>query len=315
MSKVIKENPLVSILIPTFNREAYISETISSALAQTYQNIEVIVVDNASSDNTWEVCKHFSDLDPRVKTYRNEKNIGPVNNWRRCISCASGQYAKILWSDDLISNDYVEKTIRCFNDDVAFVFTSVVISDSFDKKDNIFYQYGETGLYPSIRYLHDAVITEKLPVSPGCALFRLSDLKYNLVNDIDSPSFNDFANHGAGPDILLFLLTALHYPYIGFVNEPLSFFREHDGSISLTMRKIDLYDRYQQAKLWFSYHYLPNEIQRQLSSITWGQRSLLTKKINRFSMIKSIYGDKINTPSMLEVVKFFLTKIYSKLFK
>lgn len=315
MSKVIKENPLVSILIPTFNRETYISETILSALTQTYQNIEVIVVDNASTDNTWKVCKHFSDLDPRVKVYQNEKNIGPVNNWKMCLSYASGTYAKILWSDDLICNSYIEKTLGYLNDDVGFVFTSTVISDSFEKKSEIHYQYGNSGLYSSIRYLHDSVLGGgKLPVSPGCAIFRLSDLRKNLITEIDSPSFHDFSSHGAGPDLLLFLLTALHYPYIGFVDEPLSFFREHDDSISLKMRRVDLYDRYQQTRFWFAYHFLPKNVQRKLSAITWVQRFCLTRKLNKPSMVIELYGDKVHSPEIMDIVNYIFERLYRKFF-
>ncbi|MGL5843871.1 MAG: glycosyltransferase family 2 protein [Aeromonas hydrophila] len=305
--------PLVSILIPVFNREEFIGETITSALSQTYRNIEVIVVDNASTDNTWSVCSHYANSDSRVKIYRNEQNLGPVNNWKKCIYYASGIYAKILWSDDLISSDYVEKTMSIFNDDIGFVFTSVVINDSFEKKDKVYYQYGDTGLYSSIRYIHDSVLMGELPVSPGCAMFRLSDLKKNLVSEIDSPSFHDFANHGAGPDLLLFLLTALHYPYVGFINEPLSFFREHGGSISLQMKRIDLYDRYQQARLWFSYHFLPKEIQIKISSITWMQRLFLTREINQPSIIKKLYGDKIQLPAAINALTFFLHRVLKKI--
>lgn len=315
MLKNNDEFPLISILIPVFNREGYIGEAISSALSQTYKNIEVIIVDNASTDNTWSVCNNYSKLDPRVKIYRNELNLGPVNNWKKCIYYASGIYAKILWSDDLISNDYIEKTLSIFNDDVGFVFTSVVINDSFEKKDKVHYQYGDTGLYSSIRYMHDLVLMGELPVSPGCAIFRLSDLKKNLVSEIDSPSFHDFANHGAGPDLLLFLLTALHYPYIGFINEPLSFFREHGGSISLQMKKIDLYDRYQQARLWFAYHFLPKKVQIRMSSITWMQRLFLTRKINPPSIIKKLYGDKIQLPSALDVSILFLHRVFKKIYQ
>lgn len=313
MHNKINAKPLVSILIPVYNRSEYIAETLSCAFSQSYDNIEIIVVDNASTDGTWEICKSLSENEPRIKIYRNAENVGPVNNWRKCISYASGEYAKILWSDDLISHDYIEKTLHLFNNDVGFVFTSVVIDDDFNKTDHVYYQYGDTGLYPSIRYLDEAMLDNKLPVSPGCAIFRLADLKKNLVNGVESPSFSDFSNHGAGPDLLMFLLTALHYPYIGFVNEPLSFFREHSGSISLSMKRLDLYDRYQQAKIWFCAKYLSHDVQRRLSSITWVQRAMITKKLSMFSSINLIYGEGIAAPSTYSVIFFVILKIYQRM--
>ena len=117
----------VSILIPTYNREKIILETLNSAVNQTYKNIEVIVVDNKSTDNSYKIIKDFAKSHPNVKVYQNDTNIGPVRNWRRCMDYATGEYAKILWSDDLIAPDFIEKTLPWLadNDDIAFVCTGI----------------------------------------------------------------------------------------------------------------------------------------------------------------------------------------------
>src|SRR5579872_7024825 len=101
--------PLVSILIPVFNRSELIVQTIKSALMQTIAEIEVIVSDNASTDGTWDVCKTLAKEDQRVRVIRSETNLGPVRNWKRCIEVARGKYAKILFSDDLILPNYLEE--------------------------------------------------------------------------------------------------------------------------------------------------------------------------------------------------------------
>lgn len=307
-------NPLVSVLIPVYQRETFISQTIECVLKQTYGNIEIVIVDNASSDHTYDICRVYADKSSSIRLYKNDKNIGPVNNWRRCLELAKGKYAKILWSDDLMSHDYIEKTLQYLNDDVGFVFTSVIIDDSFDKGDRVYYKYGDSGLYPSMKYIDDAMLNNKLPVSPGCAIFRLSDLRKNLVDGIESPSFSDFANHGAGPDLLLFLLTALDYPYIGFVNEPLSFFREHRDSISLTMRRLDLYDRYQQAKIWFANNNLPTSMQEKLSILTWVQRMRIARQYICRKELLNIYGNNMPLPSIFHAGLFLLKRTYRFLF-
>jgi len=106
--------PLVSILIPTYNRERLIGETIRSALVQTYPHIEVVVVDNASTDSSWEVISELARKDSRIHPFRNETNVGPMRNWKRAFDEAKGKNGKVLWSDDLIAPDFHEKTCHFF---------------------------------------------------------------------------------------------------------------------------------------------------------------------------------------------------------
>ena len=106
----MNQNNLVSILIPVYNRDKFIEETINSALSQTYQNIEIIIVDNNSTDNTWRIIKKYTKKDNRIKAFKNDTNIGPVRNWKKCTDKADGEFGKILWSDDLIAPEFIEKT-------------------------------------------------------------------------------------------------------------------------------------------------------------------------------------------------------------
>ena len=66
----------VSICIPTYNGNLYLEETLSSVLNQSYSDFEVIIVDDQSTDNTWSIIQEFSRHDHRIKTYKNEKNLG-----------------------------------------------------------------------------------------------------------------------------------------------------------------------------------------------------------------------------------------------
>lgn len=228
-------NGLVSILIPVFNRGSIISETIRSALAQTYNNIEVVVVDNASSDNTWDIIQNFAARDPRIKAFRNDSNQGPVRNWVRCVEEATGEYGKILWSDDLISIDFLEKTIPLFSSDVGFVYTGVkIFSGASPLEGECSCLLAKSGYYPSSYYINKALYDKGVPVSPGCAVFRMADLRKNLWVQIPNKIGSDFSVHAIGNDLLLFLLTAKDYKYFGHISEPLAFFRAHAGSITIS---------------------------------------------------------------------------------
>lgn len=105
----MKNNPLVSILIPTYNRATYISSALDSALAQTYPNLEIIVHDDASSDNTKEVLSGYHD--PRLRVIRTEDNHGMIGGWNYIVKKARGEYIKFLASDDLLEPTCVAELV------------------------------------------------------------------------------------------------------------------------------------------------------------------------------------------------------------
>jgi glycosyltransferase involved in cell wall biosynthesis len=98
----MNEKPLVSILMTAYNREKYIAEAIESVIASTYQNWELIVVDDCSKDKTVEIAKSFEAKDNRIKVYINEKNLGDYPNRNKAASYAKGEYLKYVDADDLI---------------------------------------------------------------------------------------------------------------------------------------------------------------------------------------------------------------------
>jgi glycosyltransferase involved in cell wall biosynthesis len=103
--------PLVSIAIPTYNRaDSYLPQTLQSALNQTYPNIEILVSDNCSIDNTSEFISGI--IDPRLRYFRHEENIGPNKNCDFCVSQAKGDYILMLHDDDVIDEDFIDACMR-----------------------------------------------------------------------------------------------------------------------------------------------------------------------------------------------------------
>jgi glycosyltransferase involved in cell wall biosynthesis len=98
-------NPKVSIQIPTYNQADVIYRTVQSCLSQTYENIEINIADDCSSDNTFEVIKPFL-IDKRVHYYKNKTNLGRVENYRKALyEYATGEWAINLDGDDFFCND------------------------------------------------------------------------------------------------------------------------------------------------------------------------------------------------------------------
>jgi glycosyltransferase involved in cell wall biosynthesis len=122
---------LVSICIPTYNRAHMITRAIDSALSQTYSDIEVIVVDDASTDSTGDIVASYHD--PRVTYFKNAVNLGQFGNFNRCIELSHGKYIHILHSDDYIDSHFTETCVDFLekNPGVAMTFTSAeVLSDT-----------------------------------------------------------------------------------------------------------------------------------------------------------------------------------------
>lgn len=248
-------NPAVSLLVPVFNRAELLGECLDSALAQTMGDLEIVVVDGASTDETWDVCLRYADADPRVRVFRDATNTGPVRGWWRCAEEARGTYATFLWSDDLIMPSFLERTLPYVSDDnVAFAYTSAEIGPT-PGRGRIAYAI-DAHMMPSHAFILGSLVTRgRYPVSPACALFRLEDIRRNFVMELPTSPKVDLTATGAGVDVLLYLLAAFERPQVAHISEPLAFFRAHAGSISVEGRGGQVALGYALAKCWFARKY------------------------------------------------------------
>jgi glycosyltransferase involved in cell wall biosynthesis len=297
-------DPLVSIILPVYNREDVIEETIKCAINQTYRNIELIISDNCSTDNTWKILEKYAKIDGRIRIIKTEKNLGPVLNWKNCLDNVSGEYTKILWSDDLISHDFVEKTLGRFDYDTAFVMTGVnVFGLNFaDIKSKTKYQIEEE--FSTSHYLKDILIYEQFgfPVSPCCAIFRTKDLLNSYMEEIPNQDNLEFKRFGAGNDLLLFLLTTRGYKKIKCVPEILTFYRSHPSSLTVS-NKLDLY--YEYSKLFFVVNHFSSESNLFKAKIFF--------KLIRYKRYKNVYNIIEGELSPFILIKYLFKKIYFSL--
>lgn len=101
---------LISVIIPAYNVEKYLAKCLNTVLEQTYKNLEIIIVDDGSADNTGKICDEYAEKDSRIKVIHKEN--GGVSAARNdAIDIATGEYITFVDSDDLISNDYCEKML------------------------------------------------------------------------------------------------------------------------------------------------------------------------------------------------------------
>ncbi len=107
-----RADPAVSICIPTYNYGRYLSDALDSALAQTFADIEIVVVDNCSDDGTPELVSEYCRRDGRVVFHRNAGNIGMTGNFNRAMELARGKYVKFLCADDVLASGCVERLVE-----------------------------------------------------------------------------------------------------------------------------------------------------------------------------------------------------------
>jgi glycosyltransferase involved in cell wall biosynthesis len=118
-------NPLVSICIPTYNGSSYIEETLECVINQTYSNIEIIITDDNSTDDTALICKRYAEKDQRIKFYQNEINLGLIGNWKKSIEKSTSSWIKFLFQDDLFELNCVEEMITvALSNKVNFVLSN-----------------------------------------------------------------------------------------------------------------------------------------------------------------------------------------------
>jgi glycosyltransferase involved in cell wall biosynthesis len=216
------ENPRVSVLIPTYNRAGYLGEAVESVLEQDYGNFEVIVSDNGSTDGTGERMEKYL-ADPRVRYFRNEKNLGSGANYRRLLyEYAAGPLGHFLTDDDyFIDRQHLSKAVRLIREEGAGVVFSGAESRYREDRTGRSLSLGLDEILPREWWLQNLCRTRGgLTVFPSCGsgtLFKIS--KARELRAFEGNPYGDFE---------FALQCILSYPRIGYLKEPQYVERRHE---------------------------------------------------------------------------------------
>ncbi|MDI6603793.1 MAG: glycosyltransferase family 2 protein [Thermoanaerobacteraceae bacterium] len=230
--------PKVTVAIPTYNRAHYLKEAIESVLAQTYKDYELLIIDNASTDNTEDVVKIFNDK--RIKYIKNETNIGMVNNWNKCLDLAQGEYVIIFHDDDLMKPKLLEEEVKILdnNDDVVVVATNVTLIDENNnilKKKNM--NINNDIIFNNKDFIR-RIYRENL-----CLQFPTVIMRLNFINQ-NNIRFEEEV--GPGSDVYLYFKINLLPKKIYLINQSHCYYRVHKEQESFK-KSIDaemkLYDK------------------------------------------------------------------------
>ncbi|MBG6058525.1 glycosyltransferase involved in cell wall biosynthesis [Cryobacterium sp. MP_M5] len=174
------DETLVSIVIPAYNNADYLDDTMKSVLNQTYTNLEVIVSDHASTDDTWAVMARYS-ADPRVTLLRTEGGGGALRNWNRVSQAATGELIKLVCGDDLLYPTIVAQQVAALVAEPGAVLAASA-RDIVDANGvPVLKNRGLAGLIG----VHDGTVAVRKTVTqganifgePGCVMMRRSVLE------------------------------------------------------------------------------------------------------------------------------------------
>lgn len=236
--------PLVSVIIPTYNRPQYLKQAITSAIAQTYQNIEIIVSDNCSPENPQSLIESFND--PRIKFYRHPENIGMLGNQFHGFKIATGKYVATLHDDDMWDENFLSKLVPHLetNPYLILAFCDQYIIDG-DSKINIVATEQNTRSYKRDQitegihknFTKMGLVDKSIPTAAACVI-RNGVINWNTI-----PS-----EVGGMWDLYLTYVCCLSGYGVYYVPEKLTKYREHEQTDTMLSGRRSIEAKIRKAK-------------------------------------------------------------------
>jgi FkbM family methyltransferase len=231
---VLKERmPKVSILIPTFNRANYLKMAVDSALAQTYPNTEVLVLDDCSTDETVNLSRTYRNA-TNVKFIRNETNIGFIDNWNKAVSLSCGEYIKIMGDDDILSPECVAEQARILDEhhDVGVVCCNLSVIDESNRiksGNNSYKLFSRDMKENGQEFIKNYLLGKRAVGWPTAILFRRRDIDEAGYFDIE-------AGCAADIDMWCRILRVKDFYYL---DKMLAYNRQFPGNLSRKLQAND----------------------------------------------------------------------------
>lgn len=230
------KTPKVSICIPTYNGHEFLEPCLESAVRQTYPDIEIIIVDDCSTDNTYDIIQRYAAEYSNIKIYRNQKNLGLVGNWNRCIELSSGEWIKFLLQDDYFEANCIEMMLAGVSEEDRIVACkrSFLLSDEVDAEKKKYYEQGVI-TFDSLGISGE----DPVPIKPKeIAIMAAQNICMNFIGEPTSVMFKKEVTNNIGLfnadiaqicDLEYFLRIASVYG-IRYVPFALAHFRIHEQS-------------------------------------------------------------------------------------
>lgn len=225
--------PLVSILITLFNGKEFIRETLVSCLNQTYQNIEILIIDDASDDGGLMQIKDLVDKN-KIKVIKNSKNFGFICSVNIGIENANGDYILPLGQDDLLDSSHIDNIMPLFNPSVALVYTRSYRIDRFGKNYGIMKDYSHNQISNFRFSLHNCF--------HSCGLVMNKEKLIKAGSYLYNPRWRHYGEWHLW-------IRMLNQGTILYCDKSISYYRQHDHNLSKQFSDKSNYKIYHQYSL------------------------------------------------------------------
>jgi glycosyltransferase involved in cell wall biosynthesis len=281
-------HPLISIALCTYNPGKYLEPLLESIIQQTWRPLEIVCCDDKSSDGSLAELQKFSERYPGMfKIYSNEKNLGYIKNFEKCLSLCSGEWIAIADHDDI----WKPEKIKTLQESIGDAFMIYSDSELIDENGN---SMGKK--ISDIFRLHDRPAPQAFSfydfIWGHSILIKKQLLYYSLPVPLDMPYDSWLA------------YTAASVSEIRYCNKVLTEWRQHTGSFSTIMFKTNLESRQQPDWKYQEFLKKKNRIATLLLN-KYGDKEFMKKLYDRYSSIEKGFSWKLF---------FFLTKHQKKLF-
>ena len=214
----------VSVCLPTYNGAEYVEEALRSILDQTYQDFELLIVDDGSTDATLDIVQSFSD--PRIQLHRNPERLGIPANWNRCLELASGEFVCVFHQDDVMQPENLERKVQLLSTDPTLGFVHSAVEPLVDESAptsfaNWIEDATEDTLWDGLEYFRTLLLRGNRVCAPTVMARRHALLEQGGFNK----------DLGFACDYAMWLRLCMTYR-VGFLARPLVRYRWHGGNAS-----------------------------------------------------------------------------------
>jgi glycosyltransferase involved in cell wall biosynthesis len=213
---------MISVAMAAYNGGKFIAEQIDSILAQTYHDFEIVICDDCSTDNTWDVIQQYVAKDDRIKAYKNEQNLGFRKNFVKAINLCSGEYIALSDQDDVWTDDHLQVLLDNIAEHTLACANSLLVNESgcslnmtLKECNAVDYVYDDSfdKAYSSI-YFHNMY-------QGACMMFHRSFV-HQAVPLPDDKCYHD----------TWFALLACYVGGVVYVDKVINYYRIHSNNIS-----------------------------------------------------------------------------------
>jgi glycosyltransferase involved in cell wall biosynthesis len=268
--------PKVSIIVPSFNHGDFLEQRIKSIQNQTFTDFEIFLLDDCSTDNSWQIIEKYKSDVKVTHTHKNDINSGsPFMQWQYGIDLAKGQYIWIAESDDFAEPDFLEKSLKVLESDqsIGVVFCPSIWVDSNSEIIN-------SPTHETEPFIENGSDLIKNEFTKGCLIYNASSAIFNknLLKNVNFETIKEYKFTGDW----LFWVQLIANTKVARLPDKLNYFRRHENNVSSKSNRkgLQFSEGYSVVEYIYKQHHL-NFIQKRKINMFWALKVAENQDIDK----------------------------------